>query len=557
MKRLTIFMLGMLGVLFAPAQCVYFSEYLEGSGNNKCLEIYNGTGDTLNLTALDYTVYIYANGSNSNTSTIFLNGMLPPGEVYVICNPGADSVLLNIADQTSGNVNFNGDDAVELVNQNGSLDIIGEIGLDPGSEWTGTICTGGTANSTLIRKANLACPSFDGLSGFDPDGEWVCFPNNTFSDLGSHTMVACVITSLEAVIESCSNGIASVSLDFYHQNTLSNAFELTVSPDPGGYSGIYPYSTSLPLIMIGFTADSLTNYSFTISDTADAACSAQLTNQVFDCPIADQLEFSTVPLGCVGLNNSFLVEVCAVEGSSGKIQPDYSETISLALNPGANGNISGNLTEMAMNGCATFSLSYDVWDTISFTANDGILLSAISDSIQITPNCASLTLHKAILNPCGDDSRNEYFGGNTGNSPVSVGDLVIANINPNSGTQPNTNFTWSASGNDNGGNPVESCGVIGLQCNRLLDINDPVDGPVINALIDSLNLQAGCGSPLFVAPTGPNLGTIPAYAKVVFFFGGGGNTSGTILPGFDGLGTNLDFSNFLQSGAGLRGFWES
>ena len=30
----------------------------------------------------------------------------------------------------SGNINFNGDDAVELVNQNSSLDVIGEIGFD-------------------------------------------------------------------------------------------------------------------------------------------------------------------------------------------------------------------------------------------------------------------------------------------------------------------------------------------------------------------------------------------------------------------------------------------
>ena len=546
MKRFTIFMLGMMGALIASAQCVYFSEYIEGSGNNKCLEIYNGTGDSLDLNALGYTVYIYANGSNSNTSTIQLAGNLPPGEVFVACNPNADSVLLAQADQTSGNINFNGDDAVEIVNQNGSLDVIGEIGFDPGAEWTGASCTGGTANSTLIRRPDLACPSFDGLSAFNPDGEWNCLANNTFSDLGSHTMTACLITDLQVVIDSCSSGMASVLLDFHQVNSASNAFELTISPDPGGYSGIYPYATSLPLKINGIMADSLTNYSFSIADTADNSCSAQLLNQVFDCPIADQVTFSIVPFGCVGVNNSFLLEVCAVEGSNGKIQPDFNGAISLTLDPGAIGNVSGDLTEMAIDGCATFSLSYDATDTISFTASDGSLLNANSGDIRITSNCASLTIHKAILNPCGDDSKNEYFGGNTGNAPVSVGDLMIANINPNSGAQPNTNFTWSASGNDNGGNPAESCGVIGLQCNRLLDINDPIDSVLITDLIDSLNIQAGCS--LFIAPTGSNLGTIPAYSKVIFFFGGGGNTSGTILPGFDGLGTNLDFSIFCGQG---------
>ncbi|MCB0846282.1 MAG: hypothetical protein KDE26_23685, partial [Bacteroidetes bacterium] len=360
MKTFTMFMLGMSAILMASGQCVYFSEYLEGTGNNKCLEVYNGTGNIIDLAAEGYTIYMYANGSNSHTGTVALSGILAPSEVMVVCHPGADSAILSIADQTSGNVNFNGDDAVELVNNLGSLDVIGEIGFDPGSEWVGITCTDGTANGTMQRKANLACPGFNGSSSFDPDLEWDCFPVNTFSDLGSHTMTACVITDFELIMDSCANGIADASLHFYVNNSASSAFELMISPDPGGYSGVYNYVGSLPFSISGLAADSITSYDLVIRDTADTSCSAQINNLIFDCPIANQLSFASIPPGCVGVNNQFIIEVCAIDSISGKIQSDYQDTIHLVLNPGASGIISGNLSEVATGGCASFSLSYDL-----------------------------------------------------------------------------------------------------------------------------------------------------------------------------------------------------
>ena len=63
------------------------SEYIEGSSNNKYIEIYNGTGASVNLT--DYEIRIYANGSTTPTSTISLSGTLTNGNVYVIANSSA------------------------------------------------------------------------------------------------------------------------------------------------------------------------------------------------------------------------------------------------------------------------------------------------------------------------------------------------------------------------------------------------------------------------------------------------------------------------------------
>ena len=42
----------------APTE-LFFSEYIEGSSNNKAVEIYNGTGAAINLAAGAYNVQMF------------------------------------------------------------------------------------------------------------------------------------------------------------------------------------------------------------------------------------------------------------------------------------------------------------------------------------------------------------------------------------------------------------------------------------------------------------------------------------------------------------------
>jgi predicted extracellular nuclease len=90
------------------------SEYIEGSSLNKALEIYNGTGAAVNLATSSVSVQIFFNGSTTAGQTIQLSGTLADGDVFVLANPGADQSILDVTDQTSGGVLFNGDDAVTL-----------------------------------------------------------------------------------------------------------------------------------------------------------------------------------------------------------------------------------------------------------------------------------------------------------------------------------------------------------------------------------------------------------------------------------------------------------
>ncbi len=63
---------------FVDTNChVVISEYVEGSSNNKALEIFNPTVDAIDLNADSYVVLIYANGGSSPANTIPLTGTIP------------------------------------------------------------------------------------------------------------------------------------------------------------------------------------------------------------------------------------------------------------------------------------------------------------------------------------------------------------------------------------------------------------------------------------------------------------------------------------------------
>ena len=167
----------------APTE-LFFSEYVEGSSNNKALEIYNGTGAAVDLAASGYAVDIYFNGSTSASAKIPLMGTVAPKDVFVLADNDAAAPVLDVADQTSASSFFNGDDAVVLRKGTTVLDVIGQIGTDPGSAW-GTDPTS-TQNNTLRRKASVMQGDNNGTDAFDPAVEWDGFATDTFAGLGSY-----------------------------------------------------------------------------------------------------------------------------------------------------------------------------------------------------------------------------------------------------------------------------------------------------------------------------------------------------------------------------------
>ncbi|NOY38061.1 MAG: T9SS type A sorting domain-containing protein [Chlorobi bacterium] len=133
---------------------LFFSEYVEGSGNNKALEIYNPTDQIVDLGK--YFVARYSNGSSSYTAGGFtqLEGFLPAHTAFVLVNgqtedtdlgggnisPKCDPALQALADQLDhaypAPTYMNGNDAIALLKSDDknidnaiAVDLIGQIGL--------------------------------------------------------------------------------------------------------------------------------------------------------------------------------------------------------------------------------------------------------------------------------------------------------------------------------------------------------------------------------------------------------------------------------------------
>jgi len=178
-------------LLPTPARAdLFFSEYVEGSSNSKALEIYNGTGSSINLTDGNYVIAIYANGSASPGSPITLSGTVANGGVFVVAHSSADPAIIARANQTSGKISFTGNDAVALLKNGEIIDVIGQIGFDPGTEWGSGLTS--TADNTLRRKSTVIVGDTNGADAFDPSIEWEGFAMNAFDGLGTHEVASSV-----------------------------------------------------------------------------------------------------------------------------------------------------------------------------------------------------------------------------------------------------------------------------------------------------------------------------------------------------------------------------
>lgn len=172
-----------LAGLSAPASAdLIISEYIEGSSNNKAIELYNNADTEISLEG--YVLGLYSNGSSSVGNSIDLTGTLAANTTYIISNPGATADILDIADTTSTVTYYNGDDALVLTKDGVIVDSFGQVGVDPGSFWSDA--TAQTQNKTLRRKLSITSGRTDSTAEFLPSEEWEQFDIDTFDGLGSH-----------------------------------------------------------------------------------------------------------------------------------------------------------------------------------------------------------------------------------------------------------------------------------------------------------------------------------------------------------------------------------
>ena len=179
------------------SQNLFFSEYAEGSSNNKYLEIYNGGSETINLN--NYQLINCRNGCDSweHFHPFNEDTALNAADVWVFCAVDANDVIRAECNQTIANNSiFNGDDvwAIQEINTSTILDKIGEIGDDPGSGWHVAGTSNATKDHTLVRKESVLSGNIDWAASAGTNtnnSEWIVLEKDDFTNLGSHTCNAC------------------------------------------------------------------------------------------------------------------------------------------------------------------------------------------------------------------------------------------------------------------------------------------------------------------------------------------------------------------------------
>ncbi len=151
---------------------LFISEYVEGSGNNKYIEIYNPTDQTIDLSG--YTLSLQTNGAGEwgMNNQEELTGSIPAKSVIVLKN--SQATLYTGETVNCSAVNFNGNDPVGLFKNGELVDVFG-------------VFNGGSddfaKDMTYRRKSSVTGPS----ATYNAD-EWEATSKDDVSGLGSHTM---------------------------------------------------------------------------------------------------------------------------------------------------------------------------------------------------------------------------------------------------------------------------------------------------------------------------------------------------------------------------------
>ena len=178
---------------------LFFSEYAEGSSNNKYVEIYNPSSSSVNLS--NYQIKGTNNGTawgDNGERELALTGTLASNSVYIICTDAADQVILdkaNLALPYESPVHYNGNDAIAIfgIDSSGNftviMDVIGVQSSDPGTAgWNVAGVTGATKDHTLVRKSSISKgnTNWENSAGTSAsDSEWEVKNVDDWTSLGT------------------------------------------------------------------------------------------------------------------------------------------------------------------------------------------------------------------------------------------------------------------------------------------------------------------------------------------------------------------------------------
>jgi hypothetical protein len=236
-----------LGCFAQNSTDLFFSEYVEGFGNNQALEIFNPGGSSADLS--EFRIVRSNDGGGWEIWHSFPKGFsLSPKSVWTIANnqftaPFYDLSTANEQD-LSPFIAFRGNDAIGLMKVSALdtllIDVIGLPDTNPGSGWDVAGILSATANHTLIRRSDITTgnTSWDksrGNSSFN--SEWIVKDYDFADSLGHHyfkpvIMVSSIVLSAPgSPIININQGSLPLKADLIPANT-TNPLLFWSSSDP-------------------------------------------------------------------------------------------------------------------------------------------------------------------------------------------------------------------------------------------------------------------------------------------------------------------------------------
>ncbi len=106
----------------APGEpTLIISQYYEGAGNNKWIELFNPSDEPVDLGAAGYRLGLWQNAAREGWKSgaapaiaTVLTGIIAPGETYLVSHGDAAAPVYAVANVASNGMLFNGDDSVVL-----------------------------------------------------------------------------------------------------------------------------------------------------------------------------------------------------------------------------------------------------------------------------------------------------------------------------------------------------------------------------------------------------------------------------------------------------------